>query len=165
MMDLHMHIMPGVDDKAKDLGFPMKILKPAYDYGITTVCDTPHKGGVCPHLLVFYQRRRIVFIGQKGIAATYGGVENFTEKVGVKLAERGHRVTVYYLPYYSSSPQNHRRVNLKKIKSIATKHLDALSHETLRPINSLSERFDIIVYQSQDPPLSVLSPSSGGVLE
>jgi len=41
---------------------------------------------------------RIAFIGQKGIPATYGGVEDFTEEVAVRLAQRGHRVTVYCRP-------------------------------------------------------------------
>jgi glycosyltransferase involved in cell wall biosynthesis len=94
---------------------------------------------------------RIAFIGQKGIPATYGGVEDFTEEVAVRLAERGHPVTVYCRPYYSSSSESYRKVNLKRVKSIATKHLDAISHTFLCSINSLGKSFDIIVYQALGP--------------
>jgi len=94
---------------------------------------------------------RIAFIGQKGIPATYGGVEDFTEEVAVRLAERGHLVTVYCRPYYSSSPESYRKVNLKRVKSITTKHLDALSHTFLCSIDSLRRNFDVIVYQALGP--------------
>ena len=39
-------------------------------------------------------------IGQKGIPATYGGVERHVEELAVRLVERGHEVTVYRRPYY-----------------------------------------------------------------
>lgn len=42
MIDLHAHIIPGVDDGAKNLDLSLKMLKQAYDHGITTVCATPH---------------------------------------------------------------------------------------------------------------------------
>lgn len=94
---------------------------------------------------------KIAFIGQKGIPATYGGIENFTEQVAIRLAKRGHQVTVYCRPYYSSSPKTYRRVNLKNIKSITTKYLDALSHTFLCSLDSLSKGFDIVVYQALGP--------------
>lgn len=34
---------------------------------------------------------KIAFIGQKGIPATYGGVEDFTEKVALRLSKKGTR--------------------------------------------------------------------------
>lgn len=94
---------------------------------------------------------RIAFIGQKGIPATYGGVEDFTEEVAVRLAQRGHQVTVYCRPYSSSSLQKYKGVKLKRVKSITTKHLDALSHTFLCSIDSLRRNFDVIVYQALGP--------------
>lgn len=94
---------------------------------------------------------RIAFIGQKGIPATYGGVEDFTEEVAVRLAERGHQVTVYCRPYYSSSLQNYKGVRLKRERSITTKHLDALSHTFFCSTDSLRRNFDVIVYQALGP--------------
>jgi len=94
---------------------------------------------------------RIAFIGQKGIPATYGGVEDFTEEVAVRLAQRGHRVTVYCRPYYSSSLQYYRGVELKSAKSITTKHLDALSHTFFSSIDAVGRDFEVIVYQALGP--------------
>ena len=42
MIDLHSHIIPGVDDGPKSLDHSLWMLKQAYDHGITTVCATPH---------------------------------------------------------------------------------------------------------------------------
>jgi glycosyltransferase involved in cell wall biosynthesis len=93
---------------------------------------------------------RIAFIGQKGIPATYGGVEDFTEKVAVRLAKKGHDVTVYCRPYYTSLKE-YRGVRLRLVRSIATKHLDALSHTFLCSLDSLRRGFDIVVYQALGP--------------
>lgn len=42
MIDLHAHILPEVDDGPKNLDLCFRMLKQAYDHGITTVCTTPH---------------------------------------------------------------------------------------------------------------------------
>ena len=94
---------------------------------------------------------KIAFIGQKGIPAIYGGIENFTEEVSIRLAEKGHRVTVYCRPHYTSFEGLYRGVDLKKIKSIKTKHLDALSHTFFCSLDSLGKDFDIICYQALGP--------------
>ena len=38
---------------------------------------------------------RIAVLGAKGIPASYGGFETFAEKLSIRLAQRGHAVTVY----------------------------------------------------------------------
>lgn len=38
---------------------------------------------------------RIAILGTKGIPAAYGGFETFAEQLSIRLAARGHRVTVY----------------------------------------------------------------------
>ncbi len=94
---------------------------------------------------------RIAFIGQKGIPATYGGIEDFTEEVSTRLAQKGHRVTVYCRPHYTSVEGPYQGVTLKKIKSIKTKHLDALSHTFFCSLNSLWNNFDVVCYQALGP--------------
>ena len=34
-------------------------------------------------------------IGQRGVPATFGGIEHHVEELGSRLAERGHEVIVY----------------------------------------------------------------------
>ena len=38
---------------------------------------------------------RIAILGTRGIPANYGGFETFAEELSVRLAARGHAVTVY----------------------------------------------------------------------
>lgn len=42
MTDIHMHLIPGVDDGAVDLDMAMEMLQQAHDQGIRTVFATPH---------------------------------------------------------------------------------------------------------------------------
>lgn len=42
-LDAHCHILPGVDDGAKDIGETRKMLKIAYDEGIRIIIATPHR--------------------------------------------------------------------------------------------------------------------------
>jgi len=94
---------------------------------------------------------KIAFIGQKGIPATYGGIEDFTEKVALRLTNRGHLVTVYCRPYYTPVEGEYKGVALKKIRSIKTKHLDAISHTLFSSLDAIFEDYDIINYQGIGP--------------
>ncbi|MEJ2581921.1 MAG: DUF1972 domain-containing protein, partial [Acidobacteriota bacterium] len=38
---------------------------------------------------------KLAIIGTRGVPANYGGFETFAEELGARLADRGHRVTVY----------------------------------------------------------------------
>lgn len=42
MIDLHCHLLPGIDDGAKNIADAMALAKQAYDSGITHVVCTPH---------------------------------------------------------------------------------------------------------------------------
>ncbi len=42
MIDIHTHILPGLDDGPDCLANSLKYVKIAYDEGITTICATPH---------------------------------------------------------------------------------------------------------------------------
>ncbi len=41
-IDMHCHILPGVDDGAKDMNESRKMLRIAYDEGIRCIIATPH---------------------------------------------------------------------------------------------------------------------------
>lgn len=42
MLDLHCHLLPGIDDGATDLAMSLEMARMAYDDGIRTVACTPH---------------------------------------------------------------------------------------------------------------------------
>jgi protein-tyrosine phosphatase len=42
MIDIHTHIIPGIDDGAKDLEESLHMIRKGYQSGIKTICATPH---------------------------------------------------------------------------------------------------------------------------
>ncbi len=52
---------------------------------------------------------RVAMVGQKGVPATFGGIEHHVEELGARLAERGVEVTVYCRRSYAAEvPAEHR---------------------------------------------------------
>lgn len=105
---------------------------------------------------------RIAFIGQKGIPATYGGIEDYIEKIAPRLVRKGHEVTVFCRLHYTSTNGTYKGVRLKKIFSIPTKHLDAISHTLFCSIDSLFGKFDLINYQALGPSTLSFIPKLSG---
>ncbi len=105
---------------------------------------------------------KITFIGQKGIPATWGGVEDFVEQVSTRLAQRGHQVGVYCRPYYTQMEGTYQGVHLLKLPSVRTKHLDALSHTICSSLHSLFQDFDVIHYQALGPSVFSFIPKVFG---
>lgn len=94
---------------------------------------------------------RIAMVGQKGIPARYGGVETHVENIAVRLAARGHDVSVFCrsrLRGAETSPgQNgsYRGVHLLYRGSLNTKHFDAASHTFVSALEaSCRHRFDVV---------------------
>lgn len=90
---------------------------------------------------------RIVMIGQKGLPATYGGIEHHVEQIGRRLADRGHRVTVFCRRSYGPVREGpFLGMRLRTAPTLATKHLDALVHSTTSSLLALGERSDVVHY-------------------
>lgn len=85
-------------------------------------------------------------MGTRGIPANYGGFETFYENLAVRLANRGHDVTVYNRPHGVKRPRlrSFEGVRLVPIPSIRTKHLDTITHTALSILHGLTQRFDIV---------------------
>ena len=93
-------------------------------------------------------------IGQKGIPATYGGVERHVEELSVRLVERGHEVIVYTRPHYSAtSLREYRGVRLVSLPSVRSKHLDAISHVALCAAHAAREGVDVMHFHAEGPAL------------
>ena len=90
---------------------------------------------------------KIALIGSRGIPARYSGFETFYEQLGVRLAERGHDVTVYNRSHFIRDVKNeYRGVRLVSLPCIRTKHLETITHTTLSTLHALTQRYDIIYY-------------------
>ncbi len=98
---------------------------------------------------------KIAMIGQKGIPATFGGVERHVEEISYRLAQQGYSVYVYSRPYYTpKSKVMYRKVNIVSIPTLRTKHLDAISHTFLATWHAmLFLKADVIHYHAIGPAL------------
>jgi glycosyltransferase involved in cell wall biosynthesis len=111
--------------------------------GLATVSDGPPSRGL-----------RIAYIGQRGLPATYGGIERHVEEIGARLAERGHEITVFCRADYSPDrASSYRGMRLRQLPTVHTKHFEAVVHSGIASIRSLKDDFDIIHYQAIGPGL------------
>jgi len=87
---------------------------------------------------------RIALLGTRGIPASYGGFETFAEELSVRLAARGHEVTVYCR---TPCPQpRYRGVRLQYLPTIRHKYLDTLTHAFVSTLYLLGHRADVALY-------------------
>ncbi|WP_327040160.1 glycosyltransferase family 4 protein [Micromonospora ureilytica] len=96
---------------------------------------------------------RIAMIGQKGMPATYGGIERHVEEMASRLADYGHEVTVYCRRSYGETPPDYRGVRLRQTHTIASKHLDAIVHAATSTMVAMAARPDIVHYHGLGPAL------------
>ncbi len=87
---------------------------------------------------------RIALLGTRGIPARYGGFETFAEEISIRLAERGHRVTVYCREKPASG--SYRGVQLRYLPTIRHKYFDTLAHTGVSTLHLLLRRFDVVLY-------------------
>lgn len=88
---------------------------------------------------------KIALIGSRGIPARYSGFEQFYEQFAVRLAKRGHDVTVYNRSHFIKDvKKEYKGVRIVSLPSIPTKHLDTIVHTTLSTLHALFCRYDVI---------------------
>ena len=104
---------------------------------------------------------RIALIGGRGIPANYGGFETFTEELSVRLAERGHQVTVYCRERYSQPV--YRGVHLIYLPTIRHKYLDTLAHTCIATWHLVLRRADVALYMNAANALFTLLPRITGI--
>ncbi len=96
----------------------------------------------------------VAMIGQKGLPATYGGVEHHVEQIGRRLAARGHRVTVFSRRSYSERPLgSYLGMDIRDAPTIASKHLDAIVHSATSTALAMTSGCDIVHYHALGPGL------------
>lgn len=112
---------------------------------------------------------RIAMVGQKGLPATFGGIEHHVEQLGRRLAERGHEVTVYCRASYGAlPPEPYLGMHPVAAPTVGTKHLDAIVHSATSTFKALAAGADIVHYHGIGPallaPLPRLKPGAKVVL-
>ncbi len=94
---------------------------------------------------------RVAMIGQKGVPATYGGIERHVEELAVRLPEAGVRVRVYCRPHYTPPEASLPGAELVRLPSVNTKHLDAISHAAVTSVHAAFSNMDIVHYHALGP--------------
>ncbi len=101
---------------------------------------------------------RVALIGTRGIPATYGGFETCAEHLAIRLARRGHQVTVYnrihHVRYLESTYEG---VRLIRVPGLATKHLDTITHTFSSMLHALSQSYEaLLVFNAGNAPLCAI---------
>jgi len=100
---------------------------------------------------------KVAMIGQKGLPATFGGVERHVEELGSRLVAEGVEVTVYCRANYSMSgegmPEYYKGMHLVTTPTVASKHLDAIVHSLTSTVHAIRSGHDVIHYHALGPGL------------
>ena len=88
---------------------------------------------------------RIAILGTRGIPANYGGFETFAEELSVRLAARGHDVTVYCRREVEPHC-TYRGVRLRNFSTIRHKYFDTIAHTFISTVDLLAHRVDVALY-------------------
>lgn len=97
---------------------------------------------------------RIAMIGQKGIPAIYGGVEQHVQDLSARLIKLGHEVVVYARKWYSkSNASEYNGVQIRYVPCLRTKHLDTITHTLFATIHAMWNKSEIIHYHGVGPAL------------
>ena len=96
---------------------------------------------------------RVAMIGQKGIPATYGGIERHVDEIARRLVQRGISVDVFCRLYYTPPGSEYHHIGLLRRPSIHTKHLDTATHVTWATLESMCRNYDVVHFHALGPAL------------
>jgi glycosyltransferase involved in cell wall biosynthesis len=101
---------------------------------------------------------RVAMIGQKGIPATYGGIERHVDEIARRLVARGVDIDVFCRLYYTPPGAEYHGVHLLRRPSIHTKHFDTITHVTWATLESMLRRYDIVHFHALGPSILASLP-------
>jgi glycosyltransferase involved in cell wall biosynthesis len=101
-------------------------------------------------------------IGQKGVPATFGGIERHVEELSRRLAAAGCEVTAYCRTHYTPRDATVPGVRLVRLPSVNTKHLDAITHTALATGRVLASPVDVVHYHALGPSSLAFLPRLAG---
>jgi glycosyltransferase involved in cell wall biosynthesis len=104
---------------------------------------------------------RFAILGTRGIPARYGGFETFAEELSIRLAARGHDVTVYCRERHPF--KTYRGVSLVSLPTARHKYFDTLAHTFLSTLHLLTHRPEAALYCNAANAVFTLLPRLAGV--
>lgn len=106
---------------------------------------------------------RIALLGTRGIPARYGGFETFAEELSVRLAERGHDVTVYCRAPHNGA--SYRGVRLVYIPPVRHKYMETVAHTFASTLHLLRHRadYDVALYCNGANAIFTALPRMAGI--
>ena len=98
---------------------------------------------------------RVAMIGQKGWPPIHGGIERHVAELAPRLAARGWAVDIYSRPHYSAHHGDTGLPGVRVVRrpSLATKHLDAITHALVCTFDALRGDARIVHYHALGPGL------------
>ena len=105
-----------------------------------------------------HRRLRIAFIGGRGIVSKYSGIETYYEEIGTRLAAMGNRVTVYCRTYFTPPGKEHNGMQVVRLPTVRSKHLETLAHTFLSTVHVLAHPCDVVHYHALGPALFSFIP-------
>ena len=101
-------------------------------------------------------------MGLRAIGQGSGGVEKAAEELGVRLAARGHEVTIFCRARYNpGGATDFRGVRLINLPALYTKHLEAISHTFLAAARAM-RGYDIVHLHATGPSMLAFLPRCAG---
>ncbi len=95
-------------------------------------------------------------VGVKGLPLP-AGIDQVVEQIGVRLVQRGHKVTAFVRPHYTSIEQKeYKGIQLVHVPSFRTRSLDALTSSIFATARAIAMKPDIVHIHSQG--LSIFAP-------
>jgi glycosyltransferase involved in cell wall biosynthesis len=104
---------------------------------------------------------RIAILGTRGIPSNYGGFETFAEELSVRLAGRGHEVTVYCRERHNFP--DYRGVHLVFLPTIHHKYFDTVAHTFLSTLYLMAHRVDLALYCNAGNAIFTIMPRMLGM--
>ncbi len=96
----------------------------------------------------------IAFVGQKGIPAHGGGVENYVDNIATRLARRGHDVWAYTRDNYAPAQEDYKGVRTIATPGLHGKNVDAITHSFTAILHAFTlPKLDVIHINSVGPAL------------
>src|SRR5262245_6660245 len=98
---------------------------------------------------------KIAMIGQRGVPASFGGVERHVEEIGSRLAAEGHDVVVFCRKGYGSDTSlvQYHGMRLAYQRTVNSKHLESFVASASATLATVGRGYDVIHFHAVGPGL------------